>query len=110
MYFTRARLRVPAWEGQQQRQLFRVQIGRTGVFEIRRRRQCQHRCVRASGVVLIGPMLDGGGGGWDPASGADGVSWASRAESLRFGRRREARGVGGFRGWMGIHARGGRGG
>lgn len=34
--------------------------------EIRRRRRCQRRFVRADGdaVVLIGPMLDRGGGGW----------------------------------------------
>jgi hypothetical protein len=62
MSFTRARLRVPAWEGQ----LFRVQTGRTGVSEIcrRRRRRCQRRLVRADWVVLIGPMLDRGRGGW----------------------------------------------
>lgn len=72
----------------------------------RRRRRCQRRFVRADedAVVLIGSMLDRGGGGWGSrVGGGTGLSWASRGESdwevvwsWKGGR--------GFRGLLGIHA------
>lgn len=56
-------------------------------MDVRKRRVseiCRRRCQRTEedAVVLIGPMLDRGGGGWGSrVGGGTGLSWASRGES-----------------------------
>lgn len=76
-------------------------------MDVRKRRVseiCRRRCQRTEEdvVVLIGPMLDRGGGGWGSrVGGGTGLSWASRGES---GWSWKGGGGGGFRGLLAIHA------